>query len=230
MRKKLISCAALLMIAGCGHATAMSYRLIALPDGGNAVVAQGLIEGNETARLLSFLQGASGGSMPRTLILSSPGGNMVSGLQLGQTVRRLGLRTSVGTVAVKSSGQQVLTSGLCGSACVFVLMGGVGRTMTPGSRIGVHSPQVRVSAAGRSYVLDPVTSRYVIRATEPVLRSYARHMGVNPSLIGVAHGVPHHGARILSASEINRYGLVTGGARHVPRKTSKRRATRDRAS
>jgi len=230
MRKKLISYAALLIIAGCGDATAMNYGLISLPDGSTAVVAQGRIQGNETGRLLSFLQATSGASAARTLILSSPGGNMVSALHLGEIVRRLGLRTSVGRIGVNSFGQPVLTSGLCGSACVFVLMGGVRRTLSPGSVIGLHSPQISVFSRGSSYVVDPVTSQHVIRATEPVLRSYARHMGVSPTLIGIAHGVPHHSARVLTPSEINRYGLVTGGARRVLQRPSTRRATRHRAS
>jgi hypothetical protein len=220
--RKLLSYAALVLITACADARAMSYGLISLPDGSTAVVAQGRIERNETGRLLSFLQAASGGGAPRTLILSSPGGDMVSALHLGETVRRLGLRTSVGSLAVDPSGQQVLTKGVCGSACVFALMGGVSRSMRPGSLIGVHSPQISVVSQGRSYVVDPATTRHLIRATEPVLRSYARQMGVSPSLISVAHGVPHHGARMLTPSEINRYGLVTGGAKRVYQRASAR--------
>jgi hypothetical protein len=140
--RKLISFAALLLIASWGDARAMSYSVISLQDGSTAVVAQGRIQGNETERLLSFLQATSSGSLPRTLILSSPGGDMVSALRLGATVRQLGLRTSVGAIGLDASGRPVLTSGLCGSACVLVLMAGVGRTVTPGSLIGVHSPQV----------------------------------------------------------------------------------------
>ena len=230
MMRKLISLAALIVIASWGDATAMSYGAISLQDGSTAIVAQGRIQGNETERLLSFLQATSNGSVPRTLILSSPGGNMVSALHLGQTVRRLGLRTSVGAIRIDSFGQPVLTSGLCGSACVLVLMAGVGRTVPPGSLIGVHSPQVSVVSGGRSYIVDPATSQYVIQATEPVLRSYARQMGVSPSLIRVAHGVPHHGVRVLTRSELNRYGLVTGGVRQAAQKASTRRATRHRAT
>ena len=76
---------------------------------------------------------------------------------------------------------------MCGSACVFVLMAGVKRTIRPGSLVAVHSPQVSVTAAGRRYDLDPATNRRVVRGAEPILRSYAQHMGVSPSLIGVAH-------------------------------------------
>jgi hypothetical protein len=228
--RKLISYAALLLITVCADARAMSYGLVSFPDGSAGIVAQGRIEGNEAGRLLAFMQANSTGGTPRTLYLSSPGGNMVSALHLGQTVRQLGLRTSVGRIAVNSSGQPVITSGVCGSACVFVLMGGVSRTMRPGSLIGVHSPEISLVAGGQRYVVDPVTSQYLIRSSEPVLRSYARQMGVSPTVISVAHGVPHHGARILSPSEVNRYGLVTGGAKRVTQRASTRRAPRHRAS
>jgi hypothetical protein len=227
--RKLISYVALFIIANCSGAAAMSYGLVSLHDGSTAVVAQGRIEGNEASRLLAFMQANAAGGLPRTLYLSSPGGNMGSALHLGATVRQLGLRTSVGRIAVNSAGQPVITSGVCGSACVYVLMGGVSRTMRPGSLIGVHSPEFALVSGERRYVVDPVTSRYLIQRTEPVLRSYARHMGVSPTLISVAHGVPHHGARVLTPSEINRYGLVTGGVRRVQR-ASTRRASRNRTS
>lgn len=222
--------AALLASTAVGDAMAMSYGLITLGDGSPAVVAQGRIEGNEAARLLTLIQANSAKGMPRTLFVSSPGGNMVSALHLGETVRRLGLRTSVGRIAVNSFGQPVVTSGVCGSACVYVLMGGTSRTMRPGSLIGVHSPEFALVSGGQRYVFDPTTSQYLTRRSEPILRSYARHMGVSPSLINVAHGVPHHSGRILTPSEINRYGLITGGARRVPQRTSTKVAKRHRAS
>jgi hypothetical protein len=219
---RLIS-VAVLVLAACTDANAMSYGVISFSDGSAGIVAQGRIEPNEGGRLLAFMQANAAGGLPRTLYLSSPGGDLGGALQVGQTVRRMGLRTAVGRIAVDSSGQSVITSGVCGSACVYALMGGVTRTMRPGSLIGVHSPEISLVAGGRRYVIDPVTSRYLIRTSEPVLRSYARQMGVSPTVINVAHGVPHHGARILTPSEVNRYGLVTGGTKRVTGKSVKAR-------
>ena len=220
----------LALLASYSDAAAMAYGLVSFPDGTTAVVAQGRIELNEAGRLLAGLQlVARGGHAPRTLIISSPGGSMVGALHLGEIVRRLGLQTSVGRIAINSSGQREVTSGLCGSACMYVLMGGVSRTIRPGSVVAVHSPEISVTAGGRRYIIDPMTTRRVVRGTEPILRSYARHMGVDPNLISVAHGVPHHGARVLTPSEISRLGLVTTGTKRGPQKTS-RRAVRHPAS
>jgi hypothetical protein len=209
--------AALVLSTAVSEAAAMSYGLVTLGDGRPVIVAQGRIEGNEAARLLALMQANSAGGMPRTLFVSSPGGNMVSALHLGQTIRQLGLQTSVGWIAINSFGQPVITSGVCGSACVYVLMGGTRRTMRPGSLIGVHSPEFALVSAGRRYVVDPATSQYLTQATEPVLRSYVRQMGVSPTLINVAHRVPHHSGRVLTPSEISRYGLVTSGGNKVVR-------------
>jgi hypothetical protein len=55
--------AALLAITSVSDAAAMSYGLISLPDGSNAIVAQGRIEGNETGRLLSIMRSIPPGNL-----------------------------------------------------------------------------------------------------------------------------------------------------------------------
>jgi hypothetical protein len=204
---KKFAVAAFLSCLAAGGAQAMTYNLLPLRDGSAAVVARGRIEGQEAGRLLSVVaQAQAQGVMPRTLIISSPGGNLASALELGQALRELGMRTTVGAMAQDAAGGLAVTGGGCHSACVMVLMAGVGRSVLPGSKVGVHSPQTHVTLRGQRYVLDEETSR---RLAEPALRSYARYMGVSPALIDVAHRVPHTSIRTLTASEMNRFGLVT---------------------
>jgi hypothetical protein len=207
------------------HANAMTYGLVPLQDGSAALVAQGQIGGNETSRFLSALQAAQArGTMPQRLIISSPGGNLEGALDLGQAVRQFGLRTLVGSVAQGANGQMLLTSGSCHSACVMVLMAGTSRSVLPGSRVGVHSPQIVVVTGGRGYRVDENTTRYMVQQSEPALRAYARYMGVSPAVIDVAHQVPHTSIRTLSSSELARLGLVTSGSRQkATRKASVRR-------
>lgn len=210
MRKFGFMTAFCALLAG-GPAQAMNYDVIPFQDGSSGILARGRIEGNESARLLSVLQRTGG--TPRMLIISSPGGDMASALDLGQTLRRIGIQTMVGSLAQNPYGQPVVAAGSCQSACVLVLMAGVQRTIMPGSRVGVHSPSVHMVSGGRAYALDDVTTRYMVQGTEPVLRSYARQMGVSPGLIDVAHRTPHTSIRTLSPSELARYGLVTQGRR-----------------
>lgn len=197
------------LLGGSG-AEAMTYARVPFHDGSEAIVAQGRIEGNETARLLSVLQSGSGAT-PRTLIISSSGGDMVSAIDLGQSLRRFGIRTVVGSIAEDGYGRRVLGGGSCHSACVLVLMAGVSRSVMPGSRVGVHSPHVVMISGGRAYMLDDATTRYMVQGTQPALRTYARQMGVNPALIDAAHRVPHTSIRTLSPFELARFGLVTDG-------------------
>jgi hypothetical protein len=214
---------ALLSVFAAGSAQAMTYSLVPLQNGGAAILAQGRIEGNESGRLLSALQSAQArGAMPRTLVISSPGGDLESALDLGQTLRQVGMQTTVGNLAQDGYGQVQITGGSCHSACVMVLMAGVNRSVLPGSRVGVHSPQTQVSYRGQRYVLDEETSR---RLAEPALRSYARYMGVSTKVIDVAHSVPHTSIRTLTGSEMARYGLVNAGQRKAAtRSTATRKA------
>jgi hypothetical protein len=213
--RKLLFFAALCVPAFAGDAGAMTYNLVTVPDGNcfgpcpRAIVARGKIEGNETERLLAVLQ--QNGEVPRSLIVSSPGGDLMSALNLGVTLRRFGIRIVVGSVAQRPDGNAVLTSGVCGSACVFVLMAGVDRFVVPGSRVAVHSPQVFVVGQDRSYLLDGALSQHLIRGAEPALQSYAVQMGVNPDVIALADRVPNQAVRTLTWSELTRFRLVTGG-------------------
>jgi hypothetical protein len=224
--RKLALLSALFALVSGGGAQAMSYGLVPFQDGSTAIVARGAIDGNESARLLSFLEEASSsGRAPRTLVISSPGGNMVSALRLGLTLRQLGIRMVVGSIAQDAFGQRSLGAGQCHSACVLVLMAGVDRVVIPGSRVGVHSPQVLLVTEGRAYRVDGALTRMMVQGTEPVLRSYARHMGVSPAVIDVAHRVPNNGIRTLSSSELAHYGLVTyGNTRRSGATTSHARA------
>src|SRR3954470_10214329 len=79
-----------------GTAQAMTYGLAALSNGSTALVAEGRIHRGEATRLLSVLQ--QGRGMPSTLVISSPGGELVGALALGETLRRLGIQTVVGSI------------------------------------------------------------------------------------------------------------------------------------
>ena len=197
--RRLVHLAFVFALMASGDAHAMSYGLAAFQNGRTAIVAEGRIQRDEAPRLLAFLQAAGIGSLPRTLVISSPGGELLGAVMLGQTLRQLGIRTVVGSIAAAANGQ----------AGLGVLMGGTTRSVVPGSLVGVHSPQPVMVVGGRAYVPDRAATRYLVQRTGPALRLYARQMGVSSSLIDVANGVPHTSVRNLSSSELARYSLVT---------------------
>jgi hypothetical protein len=210
--RKLGCLAFLAALATASSAYSMSYALLPLADGSSAVAADGTIGGSEAIRFLSAMKRAQArGALPRMLIITSPGGSLKSALELGRVVRGLRMKTVVGSVSQNRDGRLTLTAGGCHSACVMVLMAGVDRSVLPGSRVSVHSPQLVLVAGGLGYTVDETTNRYVVQKVGPVLRSYARAMGVSPALIDVANAVPHTKSRALSSSELVRYRLVTSG-------------------
>jgi hypothetical protein len=214
----------LCVLMGGGSAQALTYGLAALSNGSTALVAEGRIYRSDATRLLSLLQG---GAMPSTFLISSPGGELVGALALGETLRRSGIRTVVGSISTDVYGNASIGPGRCHSACVFVLMGGTARSVVPGSLVGVHSPQPVMVVGGRAYLPDSSTTRYVVQRTAPLLRLYARQMGVSPSVVDLANGVPHSTVHNLSSSELTRYSLVT--ERRLRNAKAHRTPRRDRA-
>jgi hypothetical protein len=86
----------LCVLTGAGSAQALTYGLATLSNGSTALVAEGRIHRSEATRLLSLLQ--QSGATPSTLVISSPGGELVGALALGETLRRFGIRTLVGSI------------------------------------------------------------------------------------------------------------------------------------
>lgn len=62
--------------------------------------------------------------------LSSPGGNLLGGLQLGMAIRELGMNTTIG-----STDYSPLE---CFSACAYAFLGGQYRHIPDGGRYGLH--------------------------------------------------------------------------------------------
>lgn len=210
------------LVAGSG-ASAMTYGQVPFQDGSVAFVAQGRIEHNELQMFAQALQVARAqGVLPGTLIIASPGGNMGGAIGLGLALRKLGMRTLVGSLVHAPDGQRALSAAACDSACVMVLMGGVDRSVVPGSRVGVHAPKLNLD-------VDEGTSRAVLSRAEPLLREYTRLMGVSPDVIGIAKGVPSTTIRALTSAELSRFQLVTGGSgKGQARKAHGRRAVAPR--
>lgn len=122
--------------------------------------------------------------------LSSPGGNLVGGLQLGQAFRKLNASVTV------AKGTR------CVSACVYAFIGGTVRRVAPGGRIGVH----RFRPADEESV-DNVPASLAQRTIE-VLKNYVAEMGADPDLIRLAASAAPPAVRYLDSGELRRYRVV----------------------
>lgn len=89
--------------------------------------------------------------------LSSDGGSLSAGLQIGRHLRRLGLATRVPKGAE------------CASACAYAFLGGVFRSLDQGGRIGVHMSAINLDPKF-SREITGMIQRYGTEATHEVIR------------------------------------------------------------
>lgn len=119
------------------------------------------------------------------LVIESPGGSVYEARKLGYYIRSNGLRVGV--------------AGLCASACIDVLAGGVERYVTPTARLGIHQSKVpkRYSSheGGQLYVAESAL--------------YLREMGVDDAIALVAATVPKDEMRWISLSDAFETRLAT---------------------
>ncbi len=205
----------LLLAAGARAASALEYRLVAVDDGrcgfrgdcAAVVAATGEIGLDERDRFRSFVSALDGrAAAPQAFVIQSPGGNLAGAIQLGMALRQIGVPVVAGRVVSGGIGR-----GFCGSACVYVLMGGRSRRVSSGSVIAIHAPR-RAASTWQGGVVDDGTPEGR-RMVAQLLSEYSRLMGVDPALIALTMRTPHEGRRVLSSAEIRRYGLATSVAR-----------------
>lgn len=128
--------------------------------------------------------------------LNSPGGSLVTAMQLGRVLRehkfdtRVGMRTTDATRA---------TAGTCHSACPFILAGGVQRSLEPGSAVGLHR------AENREPPRDVDAFQHVVR-TQVV--EYLAEMGVRAEVANIMEAIPHDRIRELTVDEALQLNLV----------------------
>jgi hypothetical protein len=109
----LLSCA--LLLGALPVARAMEFHAV-----GDILVLSGAVDGADLVRLKDHLAERK---FKLVLLHDSPGGDLFNGYQLANRIRSEGLDTAV--------------SGKCESACALVFLGGVQRSFSDGSPIGV---------------------------------------------------------------------------------------------
>jgi hypothetical protein len=128
--------------------------------------------------------------------LNSPGGSLVTAMQLGRVLREHAFDTRVGT---RTMDVTRATAGTCHSACPFVLAGGVQRSLEQGSAIGLHR------AVNRVPLHDEDAFQRVVRTQ---IVEYLAEMGVRAEVAGIMEGIPHDRIRDLTVDEALQLNLV----------------------
>jgi hypothetical protein len=209
--------------------------------------AHGAFDEGAPQRLRAVLRRLGARKLP--IYYFSPGGSVVSAMEVGRIMRAHRLKAGVGRTvpqgcdpkqvrekaceALIRSGRE-LTAELitpratCNSACVYALLGATEREVPAGSALGVHSISIRRTTirqdrTGR--ILATSSTRVTgdaagIRAAHERVAQYAAEMGFGRAVVDAAAAVPFETVRYLKREELVRFGID-------PRAFSESRWTRE---
>jgi hypothetical protein len=133
------------------------------------------------------------------IYLNSPGGSLVTAMQLGRVLREHAFDTRVGA---RTADATRATAGTCHSACPFILAGGIRRSLETGSAIGLHRAENRVP------VSDQDAFQHVVK-TQVV--EYLAEMGVRVEVANIMAAIAHDQIRDLTVDEALRLKLLNVG-------------------
>jgi hypothetical protein len=119
------------------------YMRIVVDGGKYRIYASGAIDENSSGEFLDFIK--SNKIEAAKVYFNSPGGSLLGGLRLGQTIRDLGFDTEIGSQG-DTYGHNALS--MCASACVYSFAGGVSRFFGVNAKLGVHQFYSGTGAVG----------------------------------------------------------------------------------
>lgn len=162
------------------------------------VVVTGDIGGGSAEDFVRFIKEAQ---VPRgaLVVLDTDGGDLVAALKIGGVIRRAQLATAVASFDAHKG---ELGPATCASACVYVLLGGVDRTVQRGSRVGVH--QIYAAEASALSASDAQWLNALVAV-------HLNKMGASFELLTLAMGAAPSTMRWLAPRELAAYGVVADG-------------------
>jgi hypothetical protein len=208
--KGLIAAFALLLDARIAACEPMRFELHG--TGGNCngcdwLAADGEITIDTADHLLAYLQKEKLLDWRGSVLLNSPGGNLIGGIKLGEAIRKQGLSTEIGRSvpdgALDWTHQR--TKGACVSACAFAFLGGVSRSASEsaneGGKIGIHqfyNEAAIINPSAKVFNAIDFSAQQLLSA---LLIDYVMHMGVDPRLVVMASSISPTEVHYLSQEE-----------------------------
>lgn len=158
-------------------------------DGIPGLVVTGTILQGDAAR---FFDAVKANPDIQRIALHSPGGSVDDALQVGRAIREAGLDTVM-------SGSTV-----CLSACPYMLMGGVNRTVAAEASVGVHQHYF-----GESTILPAFLAVESIQRGQGEVMSYLQEMDIELSVMQPALLTPPDEIYVFVPEELVEYRIVT---------------------
>lgn len=165
------------------------------------IMAVGRIERTTPERFANFL--ATVENRRSRVIMHSPGGHLLAGLELGLLIRKAGLSTQVGHTIKLDMEEDYpcrtlethVDDGICASACAYAFLGGVAREFsspfhtTPNSMLGFHQFYGGLDIEGlRRVGVDAAAARTMSETQSYVgyIASYLQELDMDPGIIELA--------------------------------------------
>ncbi|SMC96682.1 hypothetical protein [Primorskyibacter flagellatus] len=170
----------------------MPSRLLFEPtdiDGTPGLVVTGTVLAGDAARFSDALK--ANPDIER-IALHSPGGSVDDALQIGRAIREAGLDTTM-------AGRTV-----CLSACPYILMGGVTRTVAPEASVGVHQHYF-----GENTILPAFLAVESIQRGQGEVMAFLQEMNIELSVMQPALLTPPDEIYVFVPDELQDYRIVT---------------------
>jgi hypothetical protein len=166
-------------VIGKDFQSPMTFSLQTDSAGNQQIFATGQIFGDSGVKLKAVLDQnhVKPGSI---IILHSPGGAADIGMEMGRLIRARSLHTRVGQRPQERTHQLIngvepfsADPGECDSACTLAFLGGLRRTVPPGSRYGIHDVYVPNNQASGSVAFNAG------QVTFGEMSAYVQSMGID---------------------------------------------------
>jgi len=167
----------------------MPTRLIFAKEG-SEITMTGAISAGDAARFDTFLEAEAGEF--DTVRLNSPGGSVSDALVIGKRLRQEGANT------------RMQDGDICLSACPYVLVGGVARSVEAGAQVGVHQHFFDVNI-----VLPAFLAVEDVQRGQGAVMAHLDEMGVDPLLMKHALVTPPDEIYVFFPEELTRYEITT---------------------
>lgn len=171
------------------------------------VRAEGQITGTTPALFARYLQNEH--SDGNKVLLNSPGGNLIGGLELGQMIREAGLETEIGIWKPDGVFGDTVGGGICMSACSYAFLGGTVRRIPPDNQLGFH--QFYMSGNRPDQVSSAEVDRALMSGQElsSIIVRYLLEMGIDARIFVLGTGAKPDDMFIPNAGQLEEFALIT---------------------
>ena len=175
------------------------------------LILEGKIESGDYLSVRNFLRDESNFTkISGGVFLASPGGSVLEALKIGRLIRELRLSTEAPASpppdrrdisAPLIRGRDLSNPGRygCTSACFFLYVAGIYRTLNWAGRLGIHEPRME-------QIREGLTDNDIANASARVrnaIKDYMADMNVPEKYLELMYSVPHNDVRWITQEEFD---------------------------